>query len=338
MKKIIALMLVLLMAGSSLLSCSDATSEETTDAASSAPTADGEVAAEEVADPNARLDSGLAGMDYEGYNFNIFVHNTIYNDWNAEEVTGEPINDAKYERIATVSDNANVNIAHTVVSADNRAGHTPLGNSVQAGTNDYDLVELSAYSACNALTAGLLRDMNAIEHLDLSREWWDQYANSDFKFKDSIYMATGDISLADNNATYCIYFNKRIASDYSMPNFYEMVNNMTWTIDNYRAFAEAYGADTDNDGNHVNDKEDEYGIYIWDDIMMGIVNASGIKCCVINPDTAEIELSLYSEKFVDAFNKFTQYAYNLDTTCAYQRNGYDADWGSIAFKEGRALF
>ncbi|MBQ2278997.1 MAG: hypothetical protein II333_10535, partial [Clostridia bacterium] len=64
MKKIIALMLVLLMAGSSLLSCSDATSEETTDAASSAPTADGEVAAEEVADPNARLDSGLVSGEY----------------------------------------------------------------------------------------------------------------------------------------------------------------------------------------------------------------------------------------------------------------------------------
>lgn len=337
MKKIIALMLVLLMAGSSMLSCSDATSDETTDAAST-PTADGETVAEEAADPNARLDSGLEAKDYEGYNFNIFVHNASYNDWNAEEITGEPINDAKYERMTTVSDNANVTITPVIVSADMRAGHTPLSTSVQAGTNDYDLVELSAYSSCNALTAGILRDMNAIENLDLTREWWDQYANEDFKFKDSIYMATGDISLADNNATFCIYFNKRIATDYGMQNFYEMVDNKTWTIDNYRAFAEAYGADTDNDGNHVNDKEDEYGIYIWDDIMMGIVNASGIKCCEINDETGELELILYSEKFVDAFNKFTLYAYNKDTTCAYQRNGYEADWGSIAFKEGRALF
>ncbi len=337
MKRTIALLLVLLMAGGSLLSCSEATSDETTDTAS-APTADGEAAVEETVDPNARLDSGLGTADYEGYNFNIFVHNTIYNDWNAEEVTGEPINDAKYERMVTVSDNANVTITPVIVTADNRAGHTPLSNSVQAGTNDYDLVELSAYSACNALVAGLLRDMNAIENLDLSREWWDQYANEDFKFKDSIYMATGDISLADNNATYCIYFNKRIATDYNIPNLYEMVDNMTWTIDNYRAFAEAYGADTDNDGNHVNDPDDEYGVYIWDDIMMGIVNASGIKCCTINQETGAIELSLFSEKFVDAFNKFTLYAYNKDTTCAYQRNGYAADYGAIAFKEGRALF
>lgn len=338
MKRTIALMLVLLMAGSTLLSCSDTTSDETTANDVNTPTADGETAAEETADPNARVDSGLAAADYEGYNFNIFVHNTIYNDWNAEEVTGEPVNDAKYERMTTVSDNVNVTITPIIVTADNRAGHTPLATSVQAGTNDYDLVELSAYSACNALTAGILVNMNKIENLDLSREWWDQYANEDFKFKDAIYMATGDISLADNRATYAIYFNKRIAADYGMPNFYEMVNDMTWTIDNFRAYAEAYGADTDNDGNHTNDKDDEYGIYIWDDIMMGIINASGIKCCEINDETGVLELTLYSEKFVDAFSKFTQYAYNLDTTCAYQRNGYEADYGELAFKEGRALF
>lgn len=338
MKRTIALLLVLLMAGSSLLSCSDATDEENPKTVNPDASSDTVVSEEETADPNARLDSGLGSADYEGYAFNIFVHNTIYNDWDAEEITGEAVNDSKYERMMTVSDTANVTITPYVVTADNRGGQTPLQNSVQAGTNDYDLVEISAYSACNALTAGILKDMNNIEHLDLSREWWDQYANEDFKFKNSIYMATGDISLADNNATYCIYFNKRIASDYNLGNFYEMVDNMTWTIDNYRTFAESYGADTDNDGNHVNDPDDEYGIYIWDDIMMGIVNASGIKCCEINKDTGELELTLYSEKFVDAFNKFTQYAYNKDTTCAYQRNGYAADYGAIAFRGGRALF
>ncbi len=338
MKRSIALLLVLLMAGSSLLSCSETTSDETTaGTTTTAPTSDGETVAEETADPNARQDSGLGTVDYEGYNFNIFIHNASYNDWNAEEITGEAINDAKYERVTTVSDNANIEITPVIVTADMRAGHTPLSNSVQAGTNDYDLVSMSAYSSCNALTAGILTDMNRVGNLDLSRDWWDQYAVQDFTFKGSTYMATGDISLGDNQATYCIYFNKRIASDYNMENFYEMVENKTWTIDNFRAFAESYGADSDNDGNHVNDKDDEYGIYIWDDIMMGIVNASGIRCCEIN-DEGALELTLYSEKFVDAFGKFTQYAYNKDTTCAYQRNGYDADYGQIAFKEGRALF
>ncbi|MGN1346970.1 MAG: hypothetical protein ACI4V1_09295 [Eubacteriales bacterium] len=340
MKRTLALLLVLLMAGSSLLSCANhaGDSDETT-ADTSAPTANPvETTAEETTDPNARIPSGLEAVDYDGYSFNIFVHNTIYNDWNAEEITGEPVNDAKYERMATVSDNANVTINPVIVSADNRGGHTPLSTSVQAGTNDYDLVEISAYSACNALVAGILVDLNKVEHLDLSQPWWDQYANEDFTFKNSTYLTTGDISLADNNSTYCIYFNKQIAENYNLGNFYEMVDNYTWTIDNFKAFAESYGADSDNDGNHTNDPDDEYGIYIWDDIMMGIVNASGIKCCEINKDTGELELTLYSEKFVDAFTKFTEYAYNKDTTCAYQRNGYAADYGQIAFQESRALF
>ena len=54
MKRTIALLLVLLMAGGSLLSCSEATSDETTDTAS-APTADGEAAVEETVDPNAQI-------------------------------------------------------------------------------------------------------------------------------------------------------------------------------------------------------------------------------------------------------------------------------------------
>ena len=67
---------------------------------------------------------------------------------------------------------------------------------------------------------------------------------------------------------------------------YEMVDNGTWTIDNFRTLAEKIDGnlDFDNDGNHVNDPDDLYGIYIWDDIMMGIVNAAGIRCCTIGDD------------------------------------------------------
>ena len=71
---------------------------------------------------------------------------------------------------------------------------------------------------------------------------------------------------------------------------------------------------------------------------MGIVNAADIKCCTINKQSGEIELTIMSEKFLDAFNKFAAYAYNKDVTCAYQRNGYAADYGQIAFREGRGLF
>lgn len=297
-------------------------------------------AAEETAvEPvETEITSGLDPADFDGYKFHIYRHDQVYDDFRAEDLNGEALNDAMYMRMKAVEDACNVEIIRMNVSAGMRDGHTPLGSSVLAGSNDYDLCEISSYSSCNALTAGYLYDLARIENLDLSREWWDQYAVEDCTFGKSIYLTTGDISICNNQMTFCIFFNKKLAANYELPNLYDMVKNDEWTIDNFKAFAgKMANMDTDNDGNHVNDKDDAYGIYIWDDIMMGIINASGIRCCQINAG-GELELTLYSEKFVDAFNKFADYAYDKSITCAYQRNGYDADWGHIAFKEDRALF
>ena len=340
MKKTIALLLALLMTVGTLISCSETTNtDETTSSTPSGTTETTPSGEEETVDPDARLDSGLDEANWGGATYNIFIHNTITNDWEAEEITGEPINDAEYERMIAVQDKGNCVIEPIIVAADNRAGQKPLQTSVQAGTGDYDLVCLSAYSSCNALVAALLMNLYEIPNLDLTKPWWDQYCTQECTFKNAVYQMTGDISIGDNRATFCYYFNKNMAAQYNMPNFYDMVNANTWTIDNFREFAEAVDAnlDFDQDGNHLNDPDDLYGIYIWDDIMMGIVNASGIKCCTIN-ENGELELTLYGERFIEAFNKFTAYAYNQDVTCAYQRNGYAADYGQIAFREGRALF
>ncbi len=292
MKKKLSLVFLALL----LASCSTTTvvDEETT-AQAGTPSADA-VDPAETEDPDARLDSGLPEADYEGYQFHIFIHNTITNDFEAEEITGEPINDAEYERMAAVQDKGNCEIVPLVISADNRGGQTPLGTAVKAGTNDYDLACLSGYSSCNALVDGSLMNLYQVGNLDLSKPWWDPYCTQECTFKDAVYQMTGDISIGDNKATFCYFFNKNMSATYNQPDFYAMV-----------------------------------------DIMMGIVNASGLKCCTINQN-GELELTLYSEKFVDAFDKFTAYAYNKDVTCAYQRNGYAADYGQIAFREGRALF
>ena len=342
-KKSIAMLLVLLMLGSQFAACSESTENaDTTGQATADPnSADATESVEETADPNARLDDGLEdGVTFDGHNYNIFQHSAVYKDFYAEEITGEPMNDADFERMTAVEDKLDVEIEFFEMAADMRAGQTPLATTVQAGTNDYDIGTLSAYSACNALVDRLLVDLNTIQNLDLTQPWWDQYCNEECTFVDALYFATGDISVGDNRQTFCAYFNKNIAEEYQLPNFYEMVDNGTWTIDNFRTQAEAMTAnlDLDNDGNHVNDIDDNYGIWIWDDVMMGIINASDLKCCTINKENGDIELTIMSEKFLDAFNKFAAYAYNKDVTCAYQRNGYAADYGQIAFREGRGLF
>ena len=148
MKRNLALILALLMLSSSAVACSNNGGNSDETKGGTAETTGGATAesTEETEDPNARLESGLDKADYEGYTFHIFVHDQVTNDFEAEDITGEPINDAMYQRTTTVQDNANVTIEPVIVAADMRGGQKPLGNSVTAGTNDYDLVCMSAYS------------------------------------------------------------------------------------------------------------------------------------------------------------------------------------------------
>lgn len=341
-KKLFSLILAALMLSSSFIACSETTVEEDTSAASADAVTPGETETE-TADPDARLDSGLEQKDFDDYAFHVYTHTAVGNDFVGEEITGESINDAQYERIITISDNCGVTIEYVENTGGMRDGHVNVNTAVMAGTNDYDLISLSVYSMCNALTDKLLVDLNTVGNIDLTQPWWDQRAVEDFNIAGHVYMATGDISIYDNNPTFCVYFNKDIATNYGMPNFYDMVNEKTWTIDNFKIYAEQFGGDTDNDGNHVNDIDDEYGIYIWDDIMMGIVNAGGIKCAEVDDDPSsetygQIQLTLYSEKLINLIDKFASYAFDKDITCAFQRHNYDQNWGQIAFMEDRALF
>ena len=153
LRRILSLILALILPLSFLAACSDAASEDETTAAPSSDPNPAVTDTEETADPDARLDSGLPDADYGGYKFNIYIHNTITNDFEAEELTGEPINDAEYGRMVTVQDRGNCEITPLVVAADNRAGHTPLSNAVKAGTDDYDLACLSGSQQDSELPA-----------------------------------------------------------------------------------------------------------------------------------------------------------------------------------------
>lgn len=337
LKMIISLTLIVLMLASMIVSCSN--NDNTNQGATT--TVGSDFDEEDTAEvTTAKLESGLeSNVDYGGYKFNIYIHGAHgINDFEGEEYTGEVINDAQYERTLKVEEMCNVDIQYILSSeSDNRRGHNIIGNTVAAGSNDYDMAIMSGYSCSSAVTAGYLMNLNEIDNLDLSQPWWDQYANEDFAFGDKLFMTTGDISTADNAATFCVYFNKKLAVDYNLPNFYDLVDNMGWTIENLGVFMSDIWSDLDGDGVHDNDPDDLYGLYIWDDIMMGIINAAGIKCCEVN-SSGQIELTLYSEKFISAFDKFADVVYNKEVSCAYQRNGYAEDYGQIAFRDDRALF
>ena len=129
-----------------------------------------------------------AGNDLQGYEYRVLApgngehfYNNVAANTNevyAEEMNGEAINDAVYNRNLDIESRFEIKLE----CAPDAEPHNTVKTMVTAGTNDYDLAGMSAYACASSLLAGLLTDLNTIDNLDMSKSWWDQYCNEECTF------------------------------------------------------------------------------------------------------------------------------------------------------------
>lgn len=355
-KKILAILLAALMLLPLLAACSSGTEnagQDQTGTGSDTQTqpSSTENGGEEQ-DETARIEPNVPASDFGGADFVIScTSNTEYgpaqDDFFAEEITGEPINDARRQRNITVGDKLNINIVDIrggagASRADVSEGSNAIMQSVQAGTADYDLATAGGYATSSLALKGYLYDINTVPYIDLSAPWWDQVGNKDLQILGQLFYTTGDISTADNDATYCIMFNKQLVEDYHLQNPYELVYADKWTMENFIGMATSVYEDLNANGEFCTgttnfDIEDRFGALIWDDSMMGVVNCTGEKCCSVN-DEGLLEFTLNTEKTVDAVTRFLDFASQKQYACTYQRVIWE-DTGLITmFSNNQGLF
>lgn len=289
---------------------------------------------------DVKLLPDLPEVYYNDYTFNVVISGnselgTLRNDFHAAEQTGDVINDERYKRNVYVEDKYGVKIADKELEAGDPKGYDAIKKMVSTGEYTYDAGMIAGYAACKLAMDGYLWDLNDLHPLDLSKPWWDQKANSDLTIQGKMFYTTGDISTANNDATYCILFNKQLAQDYNVENLYELVKSGKWTMDKFVEIASTVSGDLNGDGAY--DTNDLYGALIWDDSMMGIINAAGEKCCTIMED-GNIEITLYSEKTLDMFNKYTSLVFNKELAHTYQRKNWDGVAANTMFANDQALF
>lgn len=257
------------------------------------------------------------------------------NDFGTGEMNGDVLNDAYYNRNKAVEDSLNIIIN---VIEDTNDMTSKIQQSVMAGGNAYSAMIARGYTLCSLAISGYLCDLNSIGTLELDHSWWDQGANRDLSFGNAIYMTTGDISTTINEASCVMLFSKFLAKTFDLPDIYSYVRDGKWTLDRFGELCQAVAGDIDGDGDM--DENDRYGAIIWDDSMMAAVNSADIKCCSIN-DNKELELTLYSERTVDAVDKFMSIVGDISVCFPYQRYSGKGDVDQLAdvmFTSDRALF
>jgi len=268
-------------------------------------------------------DPKLPEADYEGYSFTFAVRgkegsNAAWDnhDIKVENLNGEVLNDAIYERTQFIEDTYNVKIGvrhcgDTGVATSGSEMYKNISTAVLGGDADIDAIISSPYDTVGYAMAGFLLDMNKIEHLNLSQPWWDQNAIEQLALNKKIYFTTGEVTIIDNKATQIMLFIKDLIRDYSLDDPYSLVRSGKWTLDKFIEMSRAAERDLDGDGNM--NENDVYGYIYWQDGCFGLIHSTGNAFGGINASGTP-ELTLYTDRMTSVWSKLIAFT---NESCTY---------------------
>ena len=333
-KSILALLLAAIMT-MSIVSCAGDTAEETTadtSAVTEAVETEPEITFESVA-------ASYADRDYGGYTFRVAVRDTV--DWQtmdvvAEEVTGEVINDAVYNRNVALEDAMNVKVTEIRFGVPSDT----LKQSVTAGTDDYDTVTDGLASASPLVAQNMLLDYRNISTVHADQPYWDPQIYDDCAVMGRTFFMTGDISIMDNKGTWCMLFNKDMIIDNGLESPYDLVNEGKWTLDKMDEMASVVLNDVNGDGKWT--EEDNYGFVTEGYNNMALWSCAGFK--IMSNDADGMPYYTYnSEASIDTLTRIMEIQYADHSNMGSKSTVTGGGMGEGATREkqfanGKALF
>lgn len=275
MKKRISLLLLcaLLLAG-----CA---AEKGTDSGTDTGSTAGGADTESIAETETSVYDSLVTEDFGGYTFHMLngVSNYAYVLLTAEELTGETINDAVYNRNSLVSDRLNVNLEEYI--ADWNETTPTVDAMILAGDNAYDIFFDESQFSMQYVAKGNTADLRTTE-LQLAEPWWDAGSIETMSLGDRLYTVNGDLHLMYGESAWVFYVNKQMLTDYSLASPYTLVQEGAWTMDKAGELIRAVATDVDGDGRMTTD--DQFGLATHGDVSLALLIGGGQSLLTKNAD------------------------------------------------------
>ncbi len=266
MKKSISFILILLMLLSSVMSsCGDSVTEVPEESISGIPEPAQEAVEEETEseteeyadslEKRKSVDDGLGSHNFDGQDYRMIYQERYSQYQYVEELNGDALNDAVYNRNETVEERFNAKIIHNLGAEEQLA--MDITNSVLSGVDEYDLYLGHTIATGKYAVQGIFRDMRELD-IDFSKPWYPQYGVENLTLNGKMFLVASDICLSLASNTYCYYFNKDLVINHSMEDPYNVVNDGRWTIDYLLQNVVDIYEDLNGDGTAGD--EDLYGI------------------------------------------------------------------------------
>ena len=204
---------------------------------------------EEVTEEDPYKTFDVPDLTFGNYEFNVLSadYKEFYTPLDVEKLTGEIVSDAIYTRNRTIEDVYQIKFSNDLLPYPDLPA--AMEKQVKAGGDgDYDLIMLILRNAYTATLNNYLMDYENLQYVDVNKEYYFEDLNNQFTIGHKMFFAFSAESVNVLSFANCLMYNKRIASDRGMPDFYDMVDNGAWTYEELFRYAEEAAADTDGDG------------------------------------------------------------------------------------------
>ncbi len=281
----------------------------------------------------------LPDLDFNGASVRFAVQSNRVEEYYVEEISGETVNDAIHYANMNVEERLGVDLSYIpfqYASWDDRDTYMKaIETSVIANDNSFDILVSTGFIS-GFMVNGLLLNLLDKPHLDLDKPWWSQDMIEQATYNNVLPFITGDASIGKTKGTMCMFFNKKLYTDYGMEDLYTLVKEGKWTIDKMDEFSEM--AYTDLNGNTEADVEDRFGLVLeGSNYYMGFLDSCRIE--VVGKNEEQLSFLYDNERNTNIIQKLVEI---ISTNPGITDHGGDDSSQYLAedalFKDGNVLF
>jgi len=296
--------------------------------------ADNDIADElvETEDPikSRTLTDEVPEMNFNGAEFRVLTQDTG-EIW-AEELTGEALNDAVFQRNQVIENRFNMKIVEPTNLAYNAIA-AKVRSTVQADDDEFDLVLGQMEESGNNAIEGNFRNWYEIPYVDFEKPWYPKSFMTEGvgTLNRTMYIAESDMCTTYVGQTWAMVYDHVYADNYGIKDVYETVKNGRWTIDKLNEWTE--NVYTDTNGNGERDEEDFFGLLYSANGCGLAADLYGFGLRTTEVKDGEVVFLLNNERFVSAFEKIESLLQKESTI----KDPFNGKYTFEVFPTGRVL-
>ncbi|MDD4772248.1 MAG: hypothetical protein PHZ09_01395 [Eubacteriales bacterium] len=281
-------------------------------------------AQESSVDDSGIIQTLLPETDLDGFIMTIlrsssfFIEAGVYSD----EITGEVVDDAVYERNSRIEERYNC-VIELYEIADYHP-YTHMHSLVLSADDTVDMVLDGGQFIAGSIAD--YADLYSLQYFNFDYPWWNDRFNRGISIGGKLYFTLGDYMLSAKQNLYGVIFNQDIAADYNLDTaaLYEAAYNGSWTLDMMYEYAASLGS-VDLNGDGRIDYNDLWAVYGEAYSGWTLSLGAGIRCAEKDGDDLPY-ITFGDQANNDVINKMMNIIGNRDITLLAQQINDNDRW------------